>query len=370
MLAPAMNTTIHINTTGQEKETPQKLLQNPTLPRFLAAQLLFNKPAVINLDPASTISSSTTTTAVKLAWTIVNLRHTFTALHISVVQLQQQPNPYDPTPPPDLPASLCGLITYVIDLIWYTIRDLDSASKYFRTAGNDPERQHQILTHLMTSPTCFTLPLLLTNLPRIFLRSTTRYLRSIGAAGAARLSNPNPNLAPDPTTQSWLPLLTLLSSTPISLLRFEALLAELDHHIKRVYDEAGWDETARARYEAEMLCKGTVGFVLVPVVQRLLGSALDKVVEGAGDLNAWTPGTGRGLWEPVPVPVMDKEGTGLWDVTKKEPLFGLKEWKRCNTCGSVTENLTSNRAGGRNVLWVSQLSRSCVCGGLWSLVGE
>lgn len=170
--------------------------------------------------------------------------------------------------------------------------------------------------------------------------------------------------------------------------RFEQMLAEIEHHVKKRYEEAGLGEPARALAERSLLITGRVPEVLIPVVQRLVGTTLDKIVgemkeprkvmfgggngaqsmggAGYGDdgprHQGGFPGSSNGL--------MGAEVGGIrvpWDVLRKVPLFGLKEIRKCTICGSVMEDLGLHRQG-QQCQWVTTLQKACICGSAWVII--
>lgn len=267
------------------------------------------------------------------------------------------------------------MIEWYIDAMCSILNDLFWMSRNLGKAPDSTEAL-QILSihHVPTShqntltktpplqvnqPSTPTLALLLTTISRTFFR--WRFIRSLDAFAqqhAAQMLRPQ-------ETQSWRALVDVLSSSAVPLTRFDMFLAEVDHYVKKSYDEAGWSDDMRAAAERTMVVTGRVPEVLLPVVQRLLTSALGKVLLDVREPGRLMQETRSRAGHLGLLKAATPLGGVEWDVMRKVPLFGLGEVKRCILCGSVAEDLAARSLLVRLPQWVLSLQKVCICGGSW-----
>ena len=201
----------------------------------------------------------------------------------------------------------------------------------------------------------------------------------------------------------------VFTSSPITAAQFERILAEVDSGVKKAYQpgDAGSSTTnnsgsktgagsngtvtdsQRQVIEKDMLISASLPDVLAPVIERLLTSSM-TTLEGEID-------RGELFFKDVScLGLSDDERTKCWsrehvlDAIRKVELdvrprsrpsheggrakiksksggTGDIKTRTCTRCGAVMEDLIAIK--GANP-WMSNLQRTCFCGGFWMLEPE
>lgn len=200
------------------------------------------------------------------------------------------------------------------------------------------------------------LSLVLASTSRVFLRYNCRVLRGIhNAANNAPHSN-----------QPARSLQAVFEQSPINVMQFEPILAEVDNGIKKAYLAAGVGETDRQVIEKEMLIAADIPEILVGIVQHLLYNTLENLHQDIdpGELyfrdHSWL-----GLTDDRRSDAFRKNH--VIDIMRKIVLGEDVRVRRCTRCCAIMEDLLPQRGGN---MWVAKMHSACLCGSSWMLVSQ
>jgi mediator of RNA polymerase II transcription subunit 16 len=278
----------------------------------------------------------------------------------------------------EMAISIVGLIKWSLDLLVYILQELLSLhysllhTRHSTNTDSAPSLawiQSQILsTH---SPA---LLLLLSSLPRIFLRVLFRPLRYAYAHSSKGFAN---TALGNEQRGAFHKLLGVYNTTPVnhtSLAALEEFVVEIEGLVRKSYEDAGVAAgPQRQAVEREMFVHGTVPPSLLPAATAILTTKLDSLMDriDAGKVHvhdvSWL-----GLTDDTRTRHF-YDGHVI-DVVRKMPLApsgangtGATKLRVCPRCGSVMEDIGGSGGGvGVHQPWVWQSHKVCVCSSSWA----
>lgn len=305
--------------------------------------------------------------AARVAWISLNLRHVSQNL---VYNLSRADQPLKP----EMAISMVGLVKWSLDLFVYIVQEL--MGLFFALKHEAVDRsgdldwiQEWILTH--HSPA---LILLLTSLPRLFLRVSFRPLRYGYAHSQKGFAN---TALGNEQRGAFHKLLGVYGSTPVnqtSLGPLEDFVTSIEKSVETAFADAGITPgPARQILERDMFVSGAIPPSLLSVCTSLLtdNGPLDTLLDrlDAGKIHthdvSWL-----GLTDDVRTQTFIRGH--VIDVVRKMPLGGSVRVRVCPRCGSVMEDIGREHAGGSQgqMAWVWQSHKVCVCFSSWGAPEE
>lgn len=193
---------------------------------------------------------------------------------------------------------------------------------------------------------------------RVFWRYDCRALRSLNSFAKRVVLNPALS-----GHRSWKALLDVFSAKPINVVRFEAFIAELEHHVKHTYDQAGLlDSNSRAAPEKKILFMGEIPEVLMPVTEKLLTSMIVKLQDDVNPSALYFADV-RWLGLTEDRSTIEYQKTHKLDIVRKIDMPDSPKWRRCTRCRSCMEDIAPRGYAA----WVLSMQKLCVCGNSWIL---
>ncbi|KIW06622.1 hypothetical protein, variant [Verruconis gallopava] len=294
----------------------------------------------------------------RLAWITLNLRHVSQSIFFHL--RSDQALKYDSA------ISFVGLFKWYLDLCCYLLQELNSLhyaikhEAHLGRPGREKDRdwiQEQIQKR--HSPAMI---LLLSSMPRVFLRMTFRPLRH----GYMHASNGFRSSTAMEQKNAFHKLLNTFHNSPVNQQSFGALedfINEIDISIKNAYKTASLSVQDRSAIEKDMLLTLRIPPVLMPTVTAILTVSLDglmsKVDPGKVHIHdiSWL-----GLTDDHRTKKFNESRT--IDVIRKVPLVSTVKLRVCPRCGSVMEDLA--HGVGHHQPWVLQSHKICVCLSSWA----
>ncbi|PGG96375.1 hypothetical protein AJ79_09615 [Helicocarpus griseus UAMH5409] len=299
-------------------------------------------------------------------WAILNIRH---IMMLFLTFSHYLKNGRDSTPyEPEVVRMLLGNTKWILDLAKYIVDELFEIADTIpadRTSFSLPNKTYESLP----------LVLILSSVPRSFLRHIFRYLNRFPATFKAAT-----NLSGE-SYQLYASINAAITTSTIPLDTCEKFLAHADSLIARSYQAAGYGNADRNTPERELLITCTVPPVLQPAVMGILTETMPLVVRR--EVDRMTLATGDYSW----LGVGGDKRTEVFkrrydvDVLKRKVLSGggggggglvgreLPK-RRCVRCCEVSEDVALPRSIS-TYRWIGKIGvlRSCVCGGSFAMEG-
>ncbi|KJF61295.1 RNA polymerase II Mediator complex subunit Sin4, variant 1 [Coccidioides immitis RS] len=258
---------------------------------------------------------------------------------------------------PDILRMVLGNVRWALDLAKYLIDDLfEIASSFDKHSGDQSDKKLE----------SFSMLLVLSSIPRAFLKYICRGLRGIPSSfrSATNLSNESFGVYSN--------IVRLIEESPLRVDVYEKFLLSIDNVIKYTYQNAGFGSTDRSTPERDLLITASVPPVLQPAVVTILTNTMTLIRPDVDLLHLCT-------WDYSWLGIDDDKLTRLFrrrnevDILKKtitqlgEPQAKSKQPKRrCARCCAVSEDTTSPKSlASFRLLVKTVVLRTCICGGVW-----
>ncbi|KAN0067719.1 Mediator complex, subunit Med16 [Elaphomyces granulatus] len=339
----------------------EKLIHHMYIPRCLSVQaaLGFKDRYSVRTLPSA------------VSWGILNLRH---ASMFFMYFLQHGKGSKEAVEPADSDVlrMVLGNAKWILDLSYYVLDDVFDLADEFESVFSDQEAFAQ----KVKSTNSFSLILLLSSMPRAFLRYICRELRGIHAG----------------YTTSYLPsvearlfyteLFHLLDSSPVRIDVYEKFLAGVDSAVRHAYQGAGFGDAERPAPEKELLLNNRIPAVLIPAVSTVLRQTvpavkrdLDRMAIYLADYSWLGFSNDRrtrlyrhrrsvDILEKTPFPLADLQQSGS---SRKGGSYATQAQRQCVRCCEITGDVNQRKP----VVWLRMLARlgllrNCLCGGVWA----
>jgi hypothetical protein len=275
--------------------------------------------------------------------------------------------------------SIVGLIKWSLDLLVYILQELLSIHYALLHAKHDTGTDHStdlswIQSHIQSNHSPALL-LLLSSLPRIFLRVLFRPLRYAYAHSSKGFAN---TALGNEQRGAFHKLLGVYNTTPVnhtSLGPLEEFVIEIENLVRSAYDSAGIQPgPPRQAIEREMFVHGTVPASLLPAATAILTTKLDSLMDR---IDAGKAHVHDVSWLGLTDDARTRHfyDGHVIDVVRKMPLApnggggggsGTK-LRVCPRCGSVMEDIGGQGATmAQQQAWVWQSHKVCVCFSSWA----
>ena len=223
------------------------------------------------------------------------------------------------------------------------------------------------------------LQLILSAIPRYFMRSNLRSLGMISATCQSRLQQTH-----DPEQrQAFMTALDLVDSGPVKWAQFDRVLVNLEAGIGKAYQDSGISDTARAQMEKKLLTTAEIPTALLPAIEDLFTRALPQLCDEMDDPAKlyFRDYTWLGLSDDKRTQRYAQEHPV--DILTKMPLRKGARLRKCPRCGSYMDDAmptnpaavvaggaasSSSSRGSGMPLWMASLQKSCLCGSRWMLM--
>ncbi|KAI9815891.1 MAG: mediator complex subunit [Thelocarpon impressellum] len=157
----------------------------------------------------------------------------------------------------------------------------------------------------------------------------------------------------------------VIDNSTVKVAQLERVLAEVDSGVKSAYQGGNIDDANRGLAEKQLLIRGEIPEVLVPVVERLLTTTLNSLREEI-DSSVLYFSDYRWLGLSDDKATYDFQAAHTIDSLRKVALPRDARLRRCARCCAYMEDVTPTKGTS---MWVANLQKTCHCGSLWMLVG-
>ncbi|KAK2742596.1 mediator complex subunit [Myotisia sp. PD_48] len=282
---------------------------------------------------------------------------------------------------------LLGNVKWALDLGKYILDDLFELADSFNSQQSSLEPGGSSCEHIpqtversfgyiyMTDwtlekakqPETLSILLVLTSIPRSFLRYICRGLRGLvaGLKNATNLSNESYMI--------FTQIVGAIEASPLKVDVYEKFLASADNVIKHTYQTAGFTNSDRSGPERDLLITGTIPPVLQPAVTAILTKTVPMI---------WNESN------PLQLALLDYSWLSIGDDERSEALRRKCELdilrkvlipigqdmekqsqpsRRCVRCCSVSEDVPPKSQAAFRMLVRTAVFRSCICGGMWTM---
>lgn len=154
----------------------------------------------------------------------------------------------------------------------------------------------------------------------------------------------------------------LINNLPVKLQVFNSILQEVDENIRSAYDRAVRSPELRSQVERRMLVEANIPPQVLPVVQSLFNSVLEKHVHSSDVGKVYFSDTRwLGFSDAAP------DAYQGYDVIRKTPLSKEMKLRLCRRCGSRMEDIPPEKVRELPP-WLQSAQRHCVCTNYWASV--
>ncbi|CAK4028645.1 Hypothetical predicted protein [Lecanosticta acicola] len=316
------------------------VFRDALIPRALSASLSFG----------TSPTSGERNCAAQLAFIVLNIRLLAQAL-APAIGINRDVK----SMPPEIFASLGGQIRWATDLIIHIMDTITTVQRDMEP-NTSSKKAFDELRAKSGSPV---MQVLLSTFSRALLRLDLAWIMKYFQA-VQQVALPRARTIAEKKELTG--LLELASTIPFRYHEFEKMLQELDQAVKDAWVRSGVPAEQRAELEGAMLCDGEIPNELEPAIDTLLNTILPKLKEtmDIGKLYFWnTDRLSIACAKP-------RSGQQQLDIIRKTPIPKDAPIRLCRRCGSVTEDVTQERA--RELPnWLQHVHRHCVCMNFWIL---